>query len=90
MKALKSLLFFTLIYIWLPAQAQITQNIKGTVIDKESEFPLPGAEIQVTSADKKYGAVTDFNGEYFIHNVPIGKINIEVKFVITIHKVRII
>ena len=80
MKIFKNILFITFIIIGLSSYAQITQNIKGTVIDKESEFPLPGAEIQVTSGSKKYGSVTDFNGEYIISNVPIGKIKIEVKY----------
>ncbi len=81
MKIIKSIFILSLMSIWLPAQAQITQNVKGTVIDKESEFPLPGAEIQVVSNGKKFGTVTDFNGEYIIKNVPIGKIKIEARYV---------
>jgi len=74
------ILFFLSISLW-NLQAQSTQNVKGTVIDKDSDFPLPGAEISVVSNGKQFGAVTDFNGEYMIKKVPVGKISITAKFV---------
>lgn len=46
-----------------------TQNIKGTVVDKEG-FPLPGVTIRVEGTSK--GAVTDINGEYTIADVASG------------------
>ncbi len=88
MKNLKNLCILIIISLGWQIQAQIIQNIKGTVIDKESEFPLPGAEIQVISNGKKYGAVTDFNGEYVISNVPIGKIKMEAKYTGYIPQIR--
>ena len=58
-----------------------TQNIKGIVIDKDSDFPLMGAEITVQKNAKIYGAIADENGEYIIKDVPIGQINISASFV---------
>jgi len=59
---------------------QITQTIKGKVIDQQSEFPLLGAEV-VTQVNKQdYWAVCDENGEYRIENVPLGKINIQAHY----------
>ncbi len=60
--------------------SQVTQNIKGTVIDKQSEYPLPNTSVVVVNNDKTYGAITDFDGNYFIKNVPIGKINISAHY----------
>ncbi len=59
---------------------QITQNVKGTVIDKQSEYPLPDAEVIVTAGGKTYGAVTGFDGKYVITGVPVGKIDIEAHY----------
>jgi hypothetical protein len=56
---------------------QITQNIKGRVIDKQSEFPLMGAEIVTRVNDKDFWTVCNENGDYIIENVPIGKISVQ-------------
>ena len=65
---------FTL--ITMNSFSQITQNIKGVVIDKQSEFPLPEASVIVTSNGVEYGSATDFDGKFIITDVPIGKVNI--------------
>jgi len=57
-----------------------TQNIKGKVIDQQSEYPLMGAEIITRVNEHDYWAVCDENGEYIIENVPIGKINIQAHY----------
>lgn len=57
----------------------ITQTIKGTVIDKQSQTPLPGAVVQLTDSSKKY-SVTDENGFYKITQVQIGRVNLKVTY----------
>ncbi len=58
-----------------------TQTVKGTVTDKDSEYPLIEAEIVIHHHNgKTYGAVTDFDGKYRITGVPIGKIDISVHY----------
>lgn len=57
----------------------ITQNIRGTVIDSESKYPLLGSKIKVIDIEgATYGAVCDMAGEFVINDVPIGKRIIEV------------
>ncbi len=75
--------FTFLLWVLIPQLfwSQTTQNIKGTIIDKDSDFPLMGAEVSVQKDGKTYGTVADENGEYFIAGVPIGKINITASFV---------
>ena len=42
------------------SDAQIkTQTIKGTVIDKQSQFPLIGANVVVLGTDPLMGNITD-------------------------------
>ena len=60
---------------------QTTQNIKGVVVDSQSEFPLMGAEIVTQVLGQDYWAVTNEKGEYLIENVPIGKINIKAFYI---------
>jgi len=73
---LSSLIILVFLLMTTLIKAQITQNIKGNVIDKQSDFPLSGAEIVVKIKGKIYGAVSDFDGNYIIKEVPLGKINI--------------
>ncbi|MGZ4099882.1 MAG: TonB-dependent receptor, partial [Bacteroidia bacterium] len=57
----------------------ITQTIKGVVVDKQSQVPLPGVIIQVMNSDPPIGAATDENGEFKIPNVPIGRWQLKIK-----------
>src|SRR5262245_43474580 len=50
---------------------QITQTVKGTVIDKASEKPLTGVSVQVTGIPG--GVITDSTGSYKLINVPVGR-----------------
>jgi hypothetical protein len=61
--------------------SQVTQTLKGTVIDKDSRFPLPGATIILTSDTSELrGTTTDENGNYKIEKVPVGRASIKIRF----------
>lgn len=57
----------------------ITQTIKGSVVDKESQAPLPGVVVQVLNTDPILGGLTNEQGEFKITNVPIGRWQIKFK-----------
>lgn len=59
---------------------QLTQTVRGTVIDKVSETPLPGAAVLLLGVDPLIGTTTDDNGEFKLLNVPVGKQNIRVTY----------
>lgn len=52
---------------------KITQTVKGTVIDKQSQSPLPGVIIQVMNSNPLLSSLSNENGEFKIQNVPIGR-----------------
>lgn len=56
----------------------LTQNIRGKVLDSESKYPLVGAKIKVTDVDPILGGICNDKGEFTISNVPIGKHSIEI------------
>ncbi|OQY04592.1 MAG: TonB-dependent receptor, partial [Bacteroidetes bacterium 4572_117] len=76
------LLAFLLIYasILFGQNAEYTQTIRGKVIDKQSHQPLPGATIVLLNSDPKVGTVTDFDGEFKLENIDIGRQGIQVSF----------
>jgi hypothetical protein len=54
------------------------QNIRGSVVDSESNFPLVGTKVKVVDVDPVLGGICDDRGNFTISNVPIGKHTIEI------------
>ena len=59
---------------------ELTQTIKGKVIDSDSKMPLIGVNILVKAQDRMIGANTDIDGFFKIKEVPVGRHNIEVTY----------
>ena len=61
--------------------AQITQVLRGTILDKQSESPLVGAAIQIKDITPMLGAIADKNGNFEIKNVPTGRYTLQITFI---------
>lgn len=60
----------------------ITQIVRGTVIDRESNSPLIGVNVAVHIGDKLIGGTaTDDKGYFRIENVPVGRVNISASYI---------
>lgn len=57
----------------------LTQNIRGKVVDRESETPLPGVTLIISDVEPVIGATTDEQGNFILTHVPVGRHNIVVK-----------
>ena len=72
-------LLVAILYQLSASSQEITQTIRGTVADIESNFPLSGARVKITiSQEKTIGAICDENGSFVLNNVPVGKHTIQV------------
>ena len=58
-----------------------TQNIRGTITDKQSEAPLPGVKVSVLGSDPFIAAITDLNGNFVLKNIPTGRVAIQANFI---------
>ncbi len=54
-------------------QSSLTQTIKGTVIDQESEVPLIGVNVSLVEDDLLLGTTTDLDGNFQLENIPVGR-----------------
>jgi hypothetical protein len=77
-----SLLFLLLLSgpVRLMAQS-LKQTIKGTVIDKDSRIPLPGATVMILESDPLIGAVTDSRGCFSLEGIPAGRYMLNFSYV---------
>ncbi len=59
----------------------ITQTIKGQVIEKQTLAPLPGATVILLETDPAVGTITDINGYFTLENVPVGRVSLQVRYI---------
>ncbi|MFO7655672.1 MAG: TonB-dependent receptor [Bacteroidales bacterium] len=57
------------------------QNIRGTVVDEVTGYPLAGATIILLNAEPPVGATTDMNGCFAMKNIPVGRQSLEIRYV---------
>ena len=80
MKKLFAFLLFMQFSVFIYSQ-QLTQTIKGKVLDAESLQPLPGATVIVQNTNPVIGSTTDVHGYFRLVNVPIGRQTLLVSFI---------
>ena len=70
----------TTILILLFAMVTLAQNgkISGTIVDRETNQPLIGANVLVVGTS--LGAATDVNGNYNIFNIPVGTYSLKASY----------
>jgi hypothetical protein len=76
------LLSLVLVTISSITNAQIpAQTIKGTVVDKSTQAPLPGAAVILLNTSPLLGSTTDVNGKFRIERVPVGRYDVKASYI---------
>lgn len=60
---------------------QLTQTVRGKIIDKTINTPLIGANIIILESNPFIGASTDVNGNFKIEKVPVGRHTFKVSYI---------
>ena len=74
------LLFLQVAHMPILKAQDLTQTIRGKVIDAESRTPLPGANVVILDSPDFLGASTDINGEFRIARVPVGRVTLSISY----------
>lgn len=81
----KALQFFLLWTMAQPlfaqlSQSELTQSIKGTVVDKQSQATLPGVNVVLVGSNPVMGTATDIEGRFRLDKVPVGRQTVQISF----------
>lgn len=79
----RTLLLLSFTSLFLNANAVTekgTQTIRGVVLDRISQSPLPGATVLLVGSQPLIGVTTDEKGNFKITNVEIGKQTLKISF----------
>lgn len=69
----KNSYIFILLFISYACYGQVTQTVKGKVVDKVTGIGLPGAVVQLKSSTMHLATTSDNNGSYKLTGVPVGR-----------------
>lgn len=70
-----------LLLFFLSGSAQTpTQTIRGTVTDKHTKMPVPGANVVLLNSDPIVGTVTDLEGRFRLEKVEVGRVGLQFSF----------
>lgn len=76
------LAFLTVLCSITAFSQEISQSIRGRVIDKDTRQPIPGVNVAVlTNPDNLRGTSTDMDGRYEIQNLEIGRHELKFTFI---------
>lgn len=60
---------------------ELVQTIRGTIVDKVSQTPIPGAVVQLVTSAAPNAVTTNENGVFKLTKVPIGKQTLKISFI---------
>src|ERR1043165_370128 len=78
---MKTKLLMALTVLACTAHAQITQTVRGIVIDKISQGPLPGAVVYVMNSQPAIVSSANEKGEFYLKDVPVGKQSLNITYI---------
>jgi len=78
---MKVRLFISFLLLEVVGYSQITQTIRGTVIDKISQTALPGAVVFIANSEPVISSIANENGEFVLPNVVVGKQSMQITFI---------
>lgn len=80
---MKQLIFIIIVFAWFNHlfADELTQTIRGRIVDSETGIPLVGATVIITDVSPVKGAVCDKDGHFKIEGVQVGRRSIKATYI---------
>lgn len=76
------LTFFAITFCFSLTIAQnLTQTVRGKILDMDSKNPLTGATVKIVGSNPLIGTTTDLDGNFRLENIPVGRITLELSYI---------
>lgn len=76
------LIFFMMISVLsVYSQENLKQTLRGVVVDRETQIPLPGVNIVLTATDPQQGTISDDKGYFKFPKVNVGRQSIQASYI---------
>lgn len=76
-----NLIVFLGLLIFEAQSQEVTQTLRGVVVDQDMQMTLPGASLVIVGSDPPMGTITDINGEFRFETLPVGRYNITISYI---------
>ena len=80
MKNLILSIFLLGFYISETRAQDLTQTVRGTIVDSDSEAPLIGAVVSIVGSSPLIGTATDLDGRFRLEAIEVGRISLQVSY----------
>lgn len=87
MKKLKFTTVLLLLSVALGFGQNLTQTVRGTMVDADNKSPLIGATVVVADSDPIIGAMVDVDGKFRLENIPTGRITLQLSYMGYVNKI---
>ena len=81
MKKLKVTTVILFLSVALGFGQNLTQTVRGTLVDVDNKSPLIGATVVVAGSDPIIGAMVDVEGKFRLENIPTGRISLQISYI---------
>lgn len=72
--------FFTILFSNPILGQELSQTVRGTITDTDSQSPLIGATVLVVGSNPLKGTTTDQNGYFRLDSIPAGRITLQLSY----------
>lgn len=62
-------------------QKNLTQTLRGVVVDRETQLPLSGVNIILPNTSPQQGTISDENGRFRFENAPVGRQTVQASYI---------
>lgn len=81
MKELKLTIALWLLSVALGFGQNLTQTVRGTLVDYDNNAPLIGATVIVLGSEPIMGAMVDVDGKFRLENIPTGRVTLQISYI---------